>query len=63
MKSFDYNAVTYDGAVYCTECVPEGVKDEEVDPIFADSEWEYEPTCDECGEIHDYMNIIPYNGN
>ena len=60
MKTYDYEAVCYDGAVYCTECLPEGVdiESEEVCPIFADSEWEYVPVCDECGCKHDYMTIL-----
>jgi hypothetical protein len=60
MKSFDFDAVTYDGEVYCNECLPVGVDvdDEEVSPIFADDEWEVAPTCCQCGEVHDYMPIL-----
>lgn len=59
MKSYDYNAVTYDGACYCTECLPEGVdvENEEVSPIFAGSEWDYYPVCDKCGEVHEYVGL------
>jgi len=59
MKSYDYDAMTYDGAVYCTECLPDGVnpKSDEVFPIFADSEWDYYPTCDVCGYKHEYMSL------
>lgn len=39
MKSFDYEACVYDGAVYCNGCLPEGIntKSDGVMPIFADS--------------------------
>ncbi len=60
MKSYDYDAVTYDGAVYCVECLPKGVDvdDEEVHPIFASEEVESSQVCDACGAEHDYMNIV-----
>ena len=61
MKAWDYNAVTYDGAVYCIGCLPKGVKeeDDEVRPIFASEEWQCPgPTCDSCHELHDYMGIL-----
>jgi hypothetical protein len=63
MKSYDYEAVAYNGAVYCTGCLPEGVKlsDEEVSPIFADSEWDYAPVCDKCGTVHDYVTVLRAN--
>lgn len=59
MKSFDYEAVTYDAAAYCVECLPEGVDvdSEEVSPIFADAEVAAAVVCDACGAEHDYMNI------
>jgi hypothetical protein len=59
MKSHDYDAVTYDASVYCIGCLPEGVGvlDEEVSPIFADSEWDSYPVCDACGAEHDYVNL------
>jgi len=58
MKSYDYDAVFYDGEIYCNECCPVNLNDEDVMPIFADSEWESYPVCCECGYEHDYMNII-----
>ena len=61
MKSYDYEAVTYDCEVYCLECLPMHAKAKchtEVYPIFADSEWDYAPTCCKCGTVHDYMNIL-----
>ena len=62
MKSFDYYAVAFDGAVYCTECLPAGITEdrEEVSPVFADSEWDYYPTCDKCGCKHDYVSLTEY---
>jgi hypothetical protein len=60
MRSYDYDAVTYDGEVYCVECLPDGVnvEDPEVMPIFADSEWAYAPVCTACGAKHDYVTVI-----
>ena len=58
MKSFDYNAMVYDGDVYCVVCLPDGVTTEDADPIFADSEWASVPVCCECGESHDYVSVI-----
>jgi hypothetical protein len=59
VKSFDYEAVTFNGAVYCTGCLPEGVDvdSDDVCPIFADSEWDYFPSCDTCLKLHTYMNL------
>lgn len=59
MKSYDYEAVTHDGDIYCTGCLPEGVSinDEEVSPIFAGSEWDYIPDCCVCGCEHDYVSL------
>lgn len=59
MKAYDFDAVTYDASVYCTECLPDGVSvdDEEVHPIFADSEWDSYPVCDACGTEHDYVSL------
>ena len=59
MKSYDFNAVVYDGSVYCTGCLPVGidVDDAEVQPIFADEEWDSPAECESCGELHEYMNL------
>ena len=58
MKAYDYDAVTYDGQVYCTECLPEEAREVEVMPIFASEEWEHPgATCDACGHTHDYMAV------
>jgi hypothetical protein len=60
MKAYDFDAVVYDGEVYCVECLPVGVDEEsdEVSPIFADDEWDDAPVCCMCGGEHDYMSII-----
>lgn len=62
MKAYDFEAVTYDGAVYCVQCLPKGLNDESegVMPIFADSEWDSYPTCDHCHAIHDYVSLTTY---
>lgn len=59
MKSFDFDACAYDGEVYCNECLPEGVttESESVMPVFADSEWDYYPSCSACHAEHDYVNL------
>ena len=60
MKSFDFNAVTYDADIYCLDCLPDGVSgdSEDVSPIFAGSEWDYLPVCCVCGTEHDYVSIL-----
>ena len=60
MKTYDYDAVIYDGEVFCVECLPHNVncKDDVISPIFAGEEWQYRPVCCECGEEHDYMIIL-----
>ena len=60
MKSYDFNAMTYDADIYCTECLPEGINEDstEVFPIFADSEWDYTPVCCVCGREHDYVSVL-----
>jgi hypothetical protein len=58
MKSYDFEAVVYDGEIYCRECCPVPLDSEEVSPIFADQEWDYAPTCNHCGAEHDYMTIL-----
>ena len=60
MKAWDFDAVVYDGAVYCVECLPDGVStdDDDVCPIFASDEWDYAPCCDDCGYEHDYMSVL-----
>lgn len=60
MKAEEYEAVVYEGEVYCNECLPSGVdiNDPEVHPIFAIDEVNNEQVCCECGQIHDYMSIL-----
>lgn len=60
MKSYDYDAMAYDGAVYCTEHLPDGVTTEDAYPVFADSEWDHYPTCDHCHVVHDYVNLTDH---
>lgn len=69
MKAFDYEAVTFDGAVYCVgtcfDTMAAGfrehqrptLKSDEVSPIFADSEWDSYPVCDICHAEHDYVSL------
>jgi hypothetical protein len=59
MKSWDYDAVTCDGVVYCKGCLPAGIKldDPRVAPIFAEQEWDSYPVCDKCGFQHKYMSL------
>ena len=65
MRSDYYAAVTYDGGIYCLDCLPKGVteEDEEVFPVFPDSEWSYVPDCDTCGELHHYVNVLEEAGS
>lgn len=57
MKAFDFDAVTYDCADYCTEHCPVPLNHDGVFPVFADSEWDSYPTCIVCGEKHTYVNL------
>jgi len=58
MKSFDFEAVVYNGSVYCTDCCPVDLEDEDVMPIFADQEWDSIPICEACGREHDYVILL-----
>ena len=59
MKAWDYDAVVYDGAVYCNECCPVDIESDEVTPIFASDEWQAPgAVCDVCFTCHDYMGLI-----
>ena len=58
MKAYDYDAVTMDGAIYCTGCAPKETKATgSPHPIFADSEWDHYPVCDKCGAQHTYVSL------
>lgn len=58
MHVFDYEAVVWNGAVYCVGCVPESANWDDVLPVFAGSEWDAYPVCDACGCQHDYVSLI-----
>ena len=59
MRAWDYDAVTYDGEIYCNDCLPDGVDMELVNPIFASAKWhDHIPTCRACGCRHTYMSIL-----
>ena len=58
MNSAHFDAVTYDGSVYCCKCLESAT--EGVYPIFADSEWDSYPVCDICGQVHDYVKLTEY---
>jgi len=59
MKAWDYEAVAYDGEVYCVGCIDDtNLNPEDISPIFASDEWDYAPTCCVCGAVHDYMNVL-----
>ncbi len=60
MKAFDYYAVVFENEVYCISCLPEGVLETDYEPIFADSEWQNPPVCNNCGEIHSYVQMLPF---
>lgn len=56
MKSWDYEAVTFDGDIYCTGCVPENADKEEISPVFASDEWAGpHPRCGKCGYVFEYL--------
>lgn len=51
MKTWDFDAVDYDGV---------SLRDPEVEPIFADSGWDYYPVCEVYGHRHDYVSLTAY---
>jgi hypothetical protein len=59
MRAYDFDAVSYNGAVYCINCLPQGVSiyNEDVAPIFASDEMDSYPHCDKCGYVHKYMEL------
>jgi hypothetical protein len=57
MKSYDYNAVVYDGEIYCIGCLPPELMDEAA-PIFAGHAWDIVPVCCRCGQEHDYVTLL-----
>jgi len=64
MKAWEYEAVVYDGAIYCIECLPDGIDadSDQVTPIFASDEVAAPGVvCAACGSTHDYMTLIGPN--
>jgi len=62
MKSYDFEGyTTKDGDVICTDCTgqlhPRQEEELGYHPIFADSEWDYYPTCGICGAQLDYVSL------
>lgn len=53
MNSTDIVGYTHNGEAYCTNCIP-AIDDS---PIFADSEWDSFPTCDNCREEITSINL------
>jgi hypothetical protein len=60
VKAYEFDAVAYEGEVYCVQCLPDGltVDSNGVHPIFANSEWDCVPVCDRCGMEHTYIVLI-----
>jgi hypothetical protein len=54
-----FDAVAYDGAIYCLECLPPGIDSDSPDvrPVFAGDEFETPPACDVCHKRVDYVTI------
>lgn len=57
MHAYDYEAVVFDGEVFCCECCPADVESDDVMPIFACSEWDAYPTCANCNAAHQYVGL------
>lgn len=52
MKAYDIvGYVLHECDVFCTDCANHGY------PIFAGSEWDVAPACDECGDVLDVVVI------
>lgn len=60
MKSWEYEAVGYEGEIYCVKCLPNGIDMQSGDasPIFACTEWDAYPVCCVCGHEHNYVDLI-----
>lgn len=50
MKSYDVVGYVDDCYIFCTDC-----GDSTMEPIFAGSEWDYYPVCEECGREIDVI--------
>ena len=58
MNAYYFGAVVLLDSVRCVGCLPVTADHLDVHPIFANSEWDYYPTCDLCGLQHEYVNLI-----
>lgn len=62
MKSYEcYGFTTSNGDIMCLKCSHD-ISEAEAErlhfhPIFADSEWDYYPSCDICDTVLDYVNL------
>ena len=71
VKSYSVVGWTYEADVWCNECADEmGISnDKDSDemgpddgfPIFADSEWDYQPYCAGCGAKTPYVTVLEYD--
>lgn len=59
MRLDHVEAYLCDGHVYCTEHLPKGFTptNGEAQPIFAGSEWDRFPVCENCNEVHRYVQL------
>jgi hypothetical protein len=57
MHLADFDFVVIDGEAYCTDCVRD-TDGEDVEPIFAGSEWQTAPVCGECGAVCESVTVI-----
>ena len=58
MSIWHYEAMTWDGDVYCVECLPEGVTIDDAQAIFVIDQWPNPGApCGYCDKIHDYMSL------
>lgn len=53
----DAYAVTWQGNVYCAGCIPDGPPKLEAQPLLPSAVVDDYPSCDVCGELHDYMQL------
>lgn len=50
MNAADVVGYVCDGAFYCLDCFDSDTDGDEVGAVFVDSEHDYYPVCDACGE-------------
>ena len=57
--SLDYDAVWYEGEVYCVGCLPECIAPDDilVTPILEEDMVVFTPVCVECQQSHTYMDV------